>query len=164
MPRRSIALDQWEGAAKVSSGKSSFKAGDVLFGKLRPYFHKVAVAPVDGVCSTDIVVLEGTRPAHAAFVTVCASSDEFVAYTNLTSDGTKMPRTSWTLMARYPVTLPPPVILDLFQRTAGPTIDRVIANVHESCTLAATRDLLLPKLMSGEIRVKDAGKLAEAMA
>jgi type I restriction enzyme S subunit len=39
-------------------------------------------------------------------------------------------------------------------------LDRIVLNIHESRTLAATRDLLLPKLMSGEVRVKDAEKIA----
>ena len=41
MPRQSVALDQWEGAGKVSSAKSAFQAGHILFGKLGPYYHKV---------------------------------------------------------------------------------------------------------------------------
>ena len=57
MPRRSIALNSWEGAGKVTSGKLAFHRGDFLFGKLRPYFHKVGIAPLDGICSTDILVL-----------------------------------------------------------------------------------------------------------
>ena len=57
MPRRSIALTAWERAGKVTSNKSTFEKGEVLFGKLRPYFHKVGVAPINGVCSTDIVVI-----------------------------------------------------------------------------------------------------------
>jgi type I restriction enzyme S subunit len=39
--------------------------------------------------------------------------------------------------------------------TIGPLFDRSVANDLESRTLATTRDLLLPKLMSGEVRVKD---------
>jgi type I restriction enzyme S subunit len=42
----------------------------------------------------------------------------------------------------------------------GPIFERAIQNDLECVTLAATRDLLLPKLMSGEIRVKDAEKIA----
>ena len=57
MPRGSIALTEWGETGSVSSRKSAFKAGDILFGKLRPYFRKVGIAPVDGLCSTDIVVL-----------------------------------------------------------------------------------------------------------
>jgi type I restriction enzyme S subunit len=43
-----------------------------------------------------------------------------------------------------------------FDVLVRPSVDRIIANVHESRTLAALRDALLPKLISGELRVKDA--------
>jgi type I restriction enzyme S subunit len=39
---------------------------------------------------------------------------------------------------------------------ARPVVDHIIASVHESRTLVALRDTLLPKLISGELRVKDA--------
>ena len=57
MPKRCISLSAWGSADRLASGKFRFRRGDILFGKLRPYFHKVGVAPVDGVCSTDIVVI-----------------------------------------------------------------------------------------------------------
>ena len=43
MPRHSVALTDWGSAGSVSSNKSGFSKGDVLFGKLRPYFHKVGI-------------------------------------------------------------------------------------------------------------------------
>ncbi|WP_234730043.1 restriction endonuclease subunit S [Acidocella facilis] len=164
MPRRSIALSDWEGAGKVTSGKLAFEKRDLLFGKLRPYFHKVGIAPLDGICSTDIVVLNARQRSAAAFVLVCISQDEFVAFTDRTSDGTKMPRTSWSRMERYGVYLPGDAALEAFNAIANPMLGRIVANIHESRTLAATRDLLLPKLMSGEIRVQDAEKVLEAVA
>jgi len=160
MPRKSIALSDWDGAGKVSSGKLAFCKGDFLFGKLRPYFHKVGIAPVDGICSTDIVVLNSRKREAAAFVLACISQDEFVAFTDRTSDGTKMPRTSWGRMERYSLYIPNQTVLKSFNDCIEPMLERIVANIHESRTLAATRDLLLPKLMSGEIRVKDAEKLA----
>jgi type I restriction enzyme S subunit len=161
MPRRSIALSDWEGAGKVTSGKLAFRKSDFLFGKLRPYFHKVGIAPLDGICSTDIVVLNAREPSAAAFVLVCISQDEFVAFTERTSDGTKMPRTSWSRMERYGVCLPDQAALEAFNAIANPMLDRIVANIHESRTLAATRDLLLPKLMSGEVRVSEASATIE---
>ena len=155
MPRRSIALSQWEGAGKVTSNKSLFKKGDLLFGKLRPYFHKVGRAPVDGICSTDIVVISPKSKEWDAFVTSCLSSDSFVEYTNKTSTGTRMPRTSWKIMAQYAICLPPEPIARAFQDTVEPLLDMVHSNIHETHTLAQIRDLLLPKLMSGEIQLKD---------
>ena len=49
-----------------------------------------------------------------------------------------------------------------FDTAVEPLLARVLSNIRESRTLAATRDLLLPKLMSGELRVKEAERLAEA--
>ena len=51
-----------------------------------------------------------------------------------------------------------------FEKTVHPMIDRLVANIHESRTLAETRDLLLPKLISGEILLRDAEKKVEAVA
>lgn len=159
MPRKSIALSEWEGAGKVTSGKLSFRKGDFLFGKLRPYFHKVGIAPIDGICSTDIVVLNAREPKAAAFVLACISQDDFIAFTDRTSDGTKMPRTSWGRMERYGLCLPSGSVLEGFNACVKPMLDRIVSNIHESRALAEMRDFLLPKLMSGEVRVKDDEKL-----
>lgn len=156
MPRRSIALSEWEGAGKVTSNKSAFRKGEFLFGKLRPYFHKVGVAPVDGICSTDIVVVRPKRKEWSAYTLACISSDDFVEFTNAASTGTKMPRTSWKVMSAYETCLGTNEVVAAYQRIVAPMIERIIANIHESRTLAQTRDLLLPRLMSGELRVAEA--------
>jgi type I restriction enzyme S subunit len=100
MPRSCIALSDWGTANGLESNKFEFKTGEILFGKLRPYFHKVGIAPVDGVCSTDIVVVTPRQADWFGFVLGHVSSDAFVEYTNAGSTGTKMPRTSWSDMAR----------------------------------------------------------------
>ena len=164
MPRRSIALSEWEGAAKVTSNKSVFKKGEFLFGKLRPYFHKVGFAPLDGICSTDIVVVIPRAPAWAAFTLACLSSDEFVDYTDQTSTGTKMPRTSWKTMGQYKIGLPAEQVARAFQSIVQPLLDRMSQNIHEARTLARTRDLLMPKLISGEIRLCEPHSAIKAMA
>ena len=53
-------------------------------------------------------------------------------------------------------------LVELFDCYVGPLDDHIGMNFSESETLAQTRDLLLPKLMSGEIRVPDARKSVEA--
>lgn len=55
-------------------------------------------------------------------------------------------------------------MLQVADSLIGPLFKRSIANDLESRTLAQTRDLLLPKLMSGEIRLRDAEKAVEAAA
>jgi type I restriction enzyme S subunit len=108
---------------------------------------------VNGVCSTDIVVVSPHAPHWFAFVLGIISSDEFIAYTNSCSTGTKMPRTSWSEMARYALVIPSPQVAEAFTELVHPSIERIISGIHESRTLAALRDTLLPKLMSGELKV-----------
>jgi len=54
------------------------------------------------------------------------------------------------------LTVPPKAVLDAFLRAVLPLRQRLVANVRESRTLAAVRDALLPKLISGALRVQDA--------
>lgn len=162
MPRRSIALSDWGHTEELESGKFEFKLGEILFGKLRPYFHKVGVAPLDGVCSTDILVVIPKEPAWFGFVLGHVSSVELVNHTNAASTGTKMPRANWNDISRYEVALPPKQLAAEFTEKIHPLVERIIANIHESRTLAALRDALLPKLLSGELRMPAAaGKPAE---
>ncbi|MDF3605762.1 restriction endonuclease subunit S [Paracoccus sp. DMF-8] len=164
MPRRSITLPDWGTAADVGSQKSGMTAGDFLFGKLRPYFHKVGIAPVNGICSTDIIVVRPKAPEWAGFVLSMISTDEFVEHTNAGSSGTRMPRTSWSDMGSYEVTLPSPKIAAAFEQITRPWRERIVSSVHESRTLATLRDTLLPRLMSGELRVGEARELVEEVA
>ena len=163
MPRRSIALGSWGSAGSVKSAKSRFEKGDILFGKLRPYFHKVGIAPIDGVCSSDIVVIVPKSPEWSAFVSAAVSSDHFVNYTNRTSTGTKMPRTSWKTMGQYAICIPPSDLLAAYQEKVQPLLDRVVVGIHTNISLVALRDALLPKLLSGELRVPDAERIAAAV-
>ena len=163
MPRHSIALTQWENARKITSNKSMFNKGELLFGKLRPYFHKVGIAPIDGICSTDIVVLAPKLNSWSVFTLLSISTDEFVGYTDRTSTGTRMPRTSWKTMSNYKICLPPNKVIKIFQNITQTMIDRIVANIHESRTLSDLRDTLLPKLISGELRVGDAEGFVESV-
>jgi type I restriction enzyme, S subunit len=156
MPRQSIMLDQWGASGDVSSTKAAFKRGHILFGKLRPYFHKVGIAALDGVSSTDIVVLDAKESFDYATVVSCVSSTDFVSFTNQDSDGTKMPRTSWAKMRGYPLVIADLEIRRHFQNIVGPMMDRIVGSIEENRTLAETRDYLLPRLMSGKVRVADA--------
>ena len=164
MPKQCIALSDWGTGDGLESNKFEFKRGEILFGKLRPYFHKVGIAPVDGVCSTDIVVVVPRSDSWFGFTLSHVSSTEFVGYTNAGSTGTKMPRTNWTDMARYEVVLPPEPVAEAFTQRVQPSVDRIIAGTHECRTLAALRNTLLPKLISGELRVEDADTFMERVA
>ena len=155
LPRKSVALNVWETAEKVTSNKLSFQRGEFLFGKLRPYFHKVGLAPLDGICSTDIVVVSPKTTAWSSFVLLCISSEEFVSYTDQTSNGTKMPRTSWKTMGQYEICFPSEPVAQAFQHVTQDLLNRITANVHESRVLIRQRDELLPHMFNGEVTAEE---------
>jgi type I restriction enzyme S subunit len=152
MPRKSISLDAWSTAEELESNKYAFSRGEILFGKLRPYFHKVGLAPLDGVCSTDILVITPQSPDLLAFCLLLVSSDEFVRYTDGGSGGTRMPRTSWAEMKKYPHPLPPANIAAAYNTAVQPLLSRLLSNLHLSRNLGQARDELLPRLMSGSLK------------
>ena len=112
---------------------------------------------MDGVCSTDIVVIAPKSPGWFGFVLGHVSSSAFVDYTDAASTGTKMPRTKWADMAQYKVALPSDDLARAFNGIIQSWIERMLSAIHESRELAEHRDALLPKLVSGESRVEDIG-------
>ena len=156
MPQQSIALDRWSKAATVKSLKLQFNRNDILFGKLRPYFHKVGIAPIDGVCSSDILVLRPKQPSYLGFALGFLSSTELIDYAAAISTGTRMPRVSWQDISAYPIVIPPLSTIQRFMLIAAPMLERLSHNIMESRILTEIRDTLLPKLLSGELRVPTA--------
>lgn len=153
MPRKSVALTEWDTANDLQSNKSAFNKGDLLFGKLRPYFHKVGIAPIAGVCSTDVLVIAPKSKEWFGLTFCAVSSSEFVRYTSAGAQGTKMPRTDWSHMSQYPLPIPPQNIAADFSVCIGALTNKILANVGNIRLLSEVRDALLPRLMSGEIRV-----------
>lgn len=74
------------------SSKSTFKKGDVLYGKLRPYLNKVIVADDDGICTTEIVAIVPSEAIYAEFLKYLLKSPTFLNYVNSLMYGVKMPR------------------------------------------------------------------------
>jgi len=81
--------------AQVRSAKSCFYPGDVLYGKLRPYLDKAVDAETEGICSTDILVLEPIE-VPSWFLCGILHSDAFLDHAKQTTHGVNHPRTSWS--------------------------------------------------------------------
>jgi type I restriction enzyme S subunit len=154
IPRRSISLNEWGTAEQVTSSKSRFKAGEIIFGKIRPYFHKVGIAFVDGVASSDAIIVRPANDTLHGLVLMTMSSDEFVAATaQQMKEGSKMPRADWKQMKAYSVPRPPPGLLSDFDGMIQPIVEQLKLISFANQKLRAARDLLLPRLMSGELAV-----------
>lgn len=93
--------------SEVRSGKTAFRKGDVLFGKLRPYLRKSALVGEDGICSTDILVFRASDKNLAEFLCLLTHTDEFVGHAKATTSGVQHPRTSWASLREFRLHVPP---------------------------------------------------------
>ena len=153
LPRKSLFVFDWESAEEVSSNKSKIQAGDLLFGKLRPYFHKIVIAPVDGVCSTDIIVIEPLKEVFRSFMYLALNQESFVALMSNASSGTRMPRTSWNDMSDFQFIIPEPKILGAFESIVSELLRLGIDCVVSTKELVQLRDCIIPSLILGELAV-----------
>jgi type I restriction enzyme S subunit len=102
-----LTLKSVGNSEEVISSKYVFKKGDILFGKLRPYFRKVILAPFDGVCSTDILVIKTKEGTYNKYLFYLIASKQIIDSVTTASEGTKMPRASWGFLKNIAINTPP---------------------------------------------------------
>ena len=153
IPRKNISLSSWGNTDTLESNKSVFEKNDILFGKLRSYFHKVVFAPVQGVCSTDILVIRAKKPKWFSFCLFWFFNEAVVEHSDLGSGGTRMPRTNWEIVSSFQIPKPDEEQIAKFDKIVRPMTEKIVFNVSQIRTLEKLRNTLLPKLISGEVRV-----------
>lgn len=127
-----------------------YKAGDILVSNIRPYFKKIWYADRNGTCSGDVLVFRAKQPEQSGYLYSCMHSDAFFDYIMKGAKGTKMPRGDKKQMLTYKVASNPSGATVDFIESA---LSQASSSSKEKHRLAGLRDVLLPKLMSGEIDV-----------
>jgi type I restriction enzyme S subunit len=121
------------------TGTTSFRPGDVLFGKLRPYLAKSWRADRRGSCSTELIVMRPRPSVDDRWLAYLAQSDLLVEWAIATSEGVKMPRTSWEKIRLLQVYAPPKPV----QRAIADYLDAETARID---ALVVTRRRMLQLL------------------
>ena len=154
IPRRSITLSDWGTAAEIDSSKFKFIEGDVLFGKIRPYFHKVGFTLVGGITSSDAIVIRSTDSLVYHYVLLLLSSDEFISLASKTvREGSKMPRADWKFLLKSEFNHPAKAVVELFNDSMKPICNQLKNLALHNQQLIRARALILPRLMSREVPV-----------
>ena len=153
----------------IKSLKSRVPAGVILLSKLNPEIERVWLVDVRpgerAVCSTEFLVLRARTLFTRSYVYCLARSPLFRQQVEGLVTGTSKShqRAQVDSILNLAVVTPPSSIVAAFDRAADSLLARTLECRSESRTLAALRDTLLPGLISGEVRLKDAGRLlAEA--
>ena len=163
-PNGSTTLIRWGYAKDISSRRAHFQEGDVLFGKLRPYFHKVLWAPFDGVCTPSAFVFRAQETVFQTLALSVASSKHFVDIATGSSTGTTMPSTPIDVLLGYPLAIPPTELIVEFDKQIRPLVTTCSVLAATVRGTEEIRDLLLPRLVSGDLDVSDLDLGLEAVS
>lgn len=144
-----------EAVMETASLKTNFYPGDVLFGKLRAYLKKYWLADREGVCSTEIWVLEADKTKILPQILFqITQSDRFISVAT-TSQGTHMPRSSWDIVSDFQVLLPgideQRSMVKIFE-----SIEKELLYLSKKLSLfKAQKKYLLNNLITGMIRTPE---------
>lgn len=147
---------------EANSSLILFRSGDILFGAMRPYFHKVCIAPFDGVTRTTVFTLVAKNTKARAFALFLAYQVSTIEYATQHSDGSTIPYAKWkNSLERMPIVMAPIAVQESFSDVVSSFIEQANANNQQAKTLTQLRDALLPRLISGQLRLPEAEVIVE---
>ena len=144
------------GVRKISSGL--LPAGTVLLSSRAPIGY-LAIAGVPVAVNQGFIAMICKKRLPNIFVLNWCYDN--LDYIKSISSGSTFPEISKKVFRPIPVLMPSWKILRAYEAIARPLYDRITTTMKETISLTQTRDTLLPKLISGEIRIHNAAKLVE---
>lgn len=142
-------------ASDVRSTKAVFNAGDVLYGRLRPYLNKVARPDFDGVASTDILVFPAQQNLDQRYLLRFLNSAKVVDHAHHHSMGLQMPRIGFEVLGDIPIPLPPIHV----QEQIADILENLIDQVDSARDRLATIPTLLKKFRQSVLAAACSGQL-----
>jgi type I restriction enzyme S subunit len=143
-------------AIAPSRARRILRAGDTIIGTVRPGNRSFALIGEDApqlTGSTGFAVLSPKRQELREMVFFLATSDENIGRLSRLADGAAYPAVRPEVVTAGACIVPDPRVINEFHAATASMIDYQIANRVSSDTLGAARDTLLPKLLSGELRL-----------
>lgn len=151
------AVNEFAFDAAPSRARMQLREGDTIVGTVRPgnrafaYIH----APTPNLTgSTGFAVLSPKQPHYASFIYLAATRDEAIQRLANLADGAAYPAVRSNVVAETPCAIAPDEVIAEFSVVTKPMLERIEQNNQQATTLANLRDALLPRLLSGQLRVK----------
>jgi type I restriction enzyme, S subunit len=118
-------------AATMKSSAVHFQAGDVLYGRLRPYLNKVYRPEFEGLCSAEFIVFPQTEGVNSRYLQYFLNSSAFASFASHLNTGDR-PRVDFDQLAPYPLPIPPPydqerIVAEIEKQFSR--LDKTVANL-----------------------------------
>ena len=151
---------EWSDAP--SRARRVLKEGDTIVGTVRPGNRTFSLIQRVGLTgSTGFAVIRPKQSFNASFLYVASTSDESIDRLAHLADGGAYPAVRPDVVMETPINIPSEPVQMLFGELTDSLFRKISVNEQETVVLGQLRDALLPRLISGELRVPDAEKLLE---
>ena len=154
IPMQSFGVTEFRPNDEAKSSLITFQKDDIIVGAMRVYFHRVVLAPCDGITRTTCFTLSPYNSKYLSYALLTCDLDSSIDHAQNTSKGSTMPYAVWDGgMGEIEIVIPPIDVAEEFNNIVLPMLRQIQRNCEEIKLLGSLRDTLLPKLMSGEIDV-----------
>ena len=153
IPRKQMSLHETAPLENAVSGICRYNRRNILLSNRRVYFHKVCIAPFDGLTRDTVLVLEPYNSGNLGYLYETVFADEFILFATKHSYGSEQPVLSWTAAQKYNVLKPSNSIDKKYSEIVDSIIESVLNNQIEIIKLTKQRNELLPLLMNGQASV-----------
>ena len=153
IPRKQMSLHETVALENAMSGICRYSRRNILLSNRRVYFHKVCIAPFDGLTRDTVLVLEPYNSGNLGYLYETVFADEFILFATKHSYGSEQPVLSWTAAQKFNVLRPSNSIDKKYSKIVDSIIESVLNNQIEIIKLTKQRDELLPLLMNGQATV-----------
>lgn len=120
-----LAISSVKASSDLKSSRILFEPGDILFGSIRCYLHKVALAPFRGVTNVSIFVLRPRKEVYRSFLTILLFAKSTIEWASRNSNGTKMPTINWEVFSTMPIQVPSITSLEVFAKRVDSLINQI---------------------------------------
>lgn len=153
LPKKSLAYTEYNDVSMAKSSLISFKPNDILFGAMRPYFHKVVIARDEGLTRNTCFVINSRESGYWSFLTMLLFAEDTINFATRISVGTTMPYVRWKDFIQMPILIPTKSISCEFEKQFILISNKLTKLARQNIILLQAQRRLLPKLMSGELEV-----------
>ena len=156
LPIRQMSYSNFKSNEETNISLIGYKKKDILFGSMRAYFHRVCIAPFNGITRTTTFVLKPRLKNTLGYSFETMNLDATVNYAVRNSIGTQQPYAVWdNSLEKMPIVKVPLKLKEKYSAIMEPLINKVIMNNLENQEFASLQDFLLPLLMNGQVRFKE---------
>jgi len=143
MGRGTLSVRDFGDPCELTSSRTVFQKNDILFGSIRPYLHKVSVAPCSGVTNTSVFIIRRRGHCPLSLLAALLSASETIRWADKQSTGTKMPVIKWEQLRHMQVILPPMHILKKYESIMDPNIQMIESLSMQNMILRKLRNHIL---------------------